>query len=217
MAGSTDSENACKAECAALASWLLVAAAGTPVTTDRQGLPDVDASFDSTAANSSLYCYGYSLAPRATDDGAGMGNNINTFPDDCLLHQNGIRAGAAAGWNAADDGNGATCTSRLRSANASAYVDAYTAAFVTEAAGLTLYTAATAEIDDAQTAYSTAWDSADDINYALHRVHLVGGNTDPAVTSVWGDSDALTAAASAWKGDGWTEGARNEDDADGLE
>lgn len=141
---------------------------------------------------------------------------VHTFPADCLLHQNGIRV-TASGWNEADGLAGATCTSRVRSTKASAYVTAYTAAFVTEAAGLTLYTAATAEIDDAQTAYATAWDSADDINYALHRVHLVGGNPDPAVTSVWGDEDALTAAAGAWKGDGWTEGARNEDDADGLE
>ena len=135
-----------------------------------------------------------------------------------MLHQNGIRV-TASGWNAADDAAGATCTSRVRSTKASAYVTAYNAAFVTESGdpAATLYAAATAEIDDAQTAYATAWDSADDINYALHRVHLVGGNNDPAVTSIWGDEGALTAAANAWKGDGWTEGAHIEDDANGLE
>lgn len=141
---------------------------------------------------------------------------INTFPADCLLHQDGIRV-TASGWNAADTTNGATCHSRARSTMASAYVTAYNAAFVTETLSVTLYAAATAEIDDAQTTYALWWDSADAVNYALHRVHLVGGELNPVVTSIWGDEDALTAAATAWKGDGWTEGARNEDDANGLE
>lgn len=210
----TDADG-CKAECAAAESWLLVAAdAGGAVTTDRQGLPNMALDFDPTSAdNGATFCYGYSIATKTTNSGGG--SMINTFPADCLLHQDGIRV-TASGWNAADTTNGATCHSRARSTMASAYVTAYTAAFVTESGdpAATLYAAATAEIDDAQLSYENWWDSADAVSYNLHRVHLVGG--DAEVTSIWGDEDALTAAATAWKGDGWTEGAR-EDDPDGRE
>jgi hypothetical protein len=60
--------------------------------------------------------------------------------------------------------------------------------------------------------YETFWVATDNKQHEEDVIHRLGGNDDPAVSSMWGNSVARDAALEAWKGAEWVSG---EDPMDG--